>query len=124
MHALIIDAHPLISMMLEDELREMGFASCAVAATQDAAVAAAIRLQPDLITASVRLAEGCGVEAARIICAEKSIPTVFIVSNPAEVGDASPKSIVISKPIGKDALQEAVEQVTQQMDDQRSPEAA
>lgn len=95
-------------MMLEEELREMGFTSCAIAATQDAAVAAARRQRPDLITASVRLAKGSGIEAVRTICAEQSIPTVFIVSNPAEVEEAIPNGIVITKPIAKDALQRAV----------------
>ena len=124
MRALIIEAHLLLAMMLEDELRELGFNSFDIATTQDAAVAAAMRQRPDLITASVHLAEGLGTEAVKIICNEQPIPTVYIVSNPAEVGDASTSSIVITKPIVKHALDEAVKRVTHRMADQRPLQAA
>ena len=124
MHALIIEVHALISMMVEDELRQLGFNSFDTAATQDEAVAAATRQCPDLITTSVHLAEGSGIEAVRIICAEQSIPTVYVVSNPEEVEEAIAGSIVIRKPLSRGELQQAVQRVTQRMDDERSSQAA
>ena len=124
MHALIIETQPLISMMMEDELRQLGFTSFDTASTQDEAVAAAIRQCPDLITASIRIAEGCGIEAVKIICAHKAIPTVYTVSNPEEAEKAISGSIIITKPIAKDELQQAVERVTQRMDDDRSRQTA
>ena len=124
MHALIIEVQPLISMMLEDELRQLGFTSFDTASTQEEAVDAAIRQCPDLITASVRLMDGCGIEAVRIICAQQSIPTVYIVSNPEETDEAIGGSTVILKPITKDELREAVQRTTQRLDDGRSWRAA
>ena len=124
MHALIIETQPLISMMMEDELRQLGFTSFDTASTQDEAVAAAIHQCPDLITASVRLMEGCGIEAVKIICAHKSIPTIYIVSNPEEAKDGIRGSIIIAKPVARDELQQAVQRVTQRMDDDRSWQAA
>ena len=124
MHALIIEAQPLISMMLEDELRQLGFTSFDAAATEDEAVAAAIRQCPDLITASARLMDGCGIEAVKSICAEQAVPTIYAVSNPEEVEEAIRGSIVITKPIAEEELQRAVQQVTQRTDCEKSRQAA
>ena len=124
MHALIIEAQPLISMMMEEELRQLGFTSFDTAASQDDAVAAATRQCPDLITASVRLLDGCGIKAVKIICAHKSIPTVYIASNPEEAEEAALGNIVIAKPVAREELQQAVQRVTQRMDDGRAWQAA
>jgi DNA-binding response OmpR family regulator len=108
MHALIIEPHSLISMMLEDELRELGFTSFRTAVTQHEAVSAASAQRPDLITACSRLPDGSGSEAARIICADMPTPTVHVVSNPQAGEEVLPGSIVVAKPIDRRALQRAV----------------
>ena len=102
---------------------QLGFTSFDTAATQDDAVAAATRQCPDLITASVRLMDGCGIKAVKIVCANKSIPTVYIASNPEEAEEAALGNIVIAKPVARDELQQAVQRVTQRIDD-RSWQAA
>ena len=124
MHALIIEVQPLIAMMLEEELRELGFTSFDTATTQDGAVAAAVRRHPQLITASVRLTDGSGNEAVAIICAQQSIPTIYVVSNPEEIETGIRGSVVIVKPFSKDALRQAVHRATQRMDDRSSSQAA
>jgi CheY-like chemotaxis protein len=113
MHALIIEDQALIAMMLEDELFELGFTSFDVASTQEAAIAAAKRRCPDLITADNRLTSGSGIEAVRIICAEQSIPTVYIVGNPHEVRGQLPDTIIVGKPFKRDELREAVQRAAQ-----------
>src|SRR4051812_11847245 len=74
MHVLIIEDEPLIAMSIEDALRHCGATSFALAISLDAAVAAAKRRCPDLITADVQLAPGCGIDAVAAICATKVIP--------------------------------------------------
>ena len=124
MHALVIEVQPLIAMMLEEELRQLGFTSFDTAATQAEAIAAAKHRRPDLITASVRLTEGCGIEAVRIICAQEPIPTVYTISNPEEAEESIRGSIVIAKPVARDELREAVRQTTRRMDGEKSWRAA
>lgn len=108
MHALIIEPQVLVSMMLEEELRDLGFTSCDSAYTQESAIESAQRTAPDLIVASLRLSSGNGVDAVRTICADRAIPTVFIVSSAEEaqplVGDAP----VVTKPVSKTHLHRAV----------------
>lgn len=110
MHALIIEPLGLISLLLEEELRNLGFTSFDTASTQDAAVKAAQRNPPSLITTALRLAHGNGVDAVRAICSDGAIPTVFIVSSAAEakafVGDAP----IVTKPISTTELRQAVRQ--------------
>ncbi len=113
MHALIIEAHGLVRMMLEQELRRLGFASVDVATTQDEAIAAAKLRAPDLITTGVRLGQGNGIEAVRNICEDRSIPTIYIASNRDEVRNAVSGSVVATRPILPRELEQAVRQVTQ-----------
>jgi len=112
-HALIIEDQSLISIMLEDELHELGFTSFDTAATQEAAIAAAQRRCPDLITADDRLITGSGIEAVRIICADQSIPTVYIVGNPDELEGKLPGATIIGKPFRSDELRQAVQGAAQ-----------
>jgi DNA-binding response OmpR family regulator len=111
MHALIIEPHSLISMMLEDELRLLGFTSFSTAITQDEAIAAALDQRPDLITACSRLPDGSGTEAVGIICAEKPVPTVYVVSDPRGGDEAQAGDVVVTKPINRRAFQRAVQDV-------------
>jgi CheY-like chemotaxis protein len=109
MHALIIEDQALIAMMVEDELCALGFTSFDVATTQQEAIAAAERRCPDLITADDRLTTGSGIDAVRIICAELSIPTVYIVGNPYELRRRLPDTIVVGKPFTANELLEAIQ---------------
>lgn len=108
MHALIIEPYSLISMMLEDELRQLGFTSFQTAVTQQEAIAAASDQRADLITACSRLPDGSGPEAVGIICAKMPIPTIYVVSNPGVGEEVLPGGIVVAKPIEGRALQRAV----------------
>lgn len=111
MHALIIEPQALLQIMMEDELRELGFTSFDSAATVKGAIAAADRRFPDLITASLRLMDGNGIEAVDLICSSQPIPTIYIVSNPQEAREALDDDVFIIKPVSKVALRRAVEQV-------------
>lgn len=108
MHALIIEPQVLVSMMLEEELRDLGFTSFNAAYSQNRAIESAQRTSPDLIVASLRLSSGNGVDAVRAICADRAIPTVFTVSNPEEAQPLVGTSSVVIKPISKKELRAAV----------------
>jgi CheY-like chemotaxis protein len=110
MRALIIEDQFLIATLIEDELRALGYTHFDYADSEEAAVDAAAFNCPDLITADQRLIGGSGVNAVRTICAERSIPVVFITEFRAEVRRSIPDALVIGKPFAEKTLHEAVKQ--------------
>jgi DNA-binding response OmpR family regulator len=115
MHALIIETDTLIAMSIEDALREIGFTSFAFAVTASEAIAAATRNCPDLITSSLRLLEGSGVEAVEAICECRPVPVVFVTTTGWVVRDQDDAAEVVQKPFRFPALHHAVERSRQRV---------
>ncbi|WP_343611763.1 response regulator [Novosphingobium sp.] len=111
MHALIIEDSVLISMMVEDHLRELGFTSIAIADRESTAIASASRQPPDFIAADDSLVEGSGIDAVREICSKRTIPTVFMLGDPEKAPEkhAAPHGYVVAKPFLFDTFKEAVD---------------
>lgn len=108
MHALIIEDEPFIALLIEDYLRRLGYTSFDFAVTETEAVAAAHRRSPDLITADVRLPQGCGIAAVEAICNGNPRPVVFITATAWEVRAKMRDAIVVRKPIMPNDLSRAV----------------
>ena len=108
MHALIIEDEMLIATVIEFVLRNCGFNSFDVASSCDAAIAAASRKRPDLITADMRLEAGTGLEAITAICPEASIPVIFITGSATEIRDQILDYPVLNKPFSEQTLTYAV----------------
>lgn len=109
MHALIIEDEVMIAAAIEYVLRDCGFDSFDIATSSDAAVAAAARRCPDLITADVKLEAGNGIEAIRIICRGPSIPVILITGRgAAEVRAEVSEYPVLNKPFSEQTLTYAV----------------
>lgn len=81
MHALIIEDEGLIALAIEDVLRECGFTSFDVAPSPEAAIEAASRQCPTLITSGVQLKPGCGIETVLQIYDKQLLPVIFITGN-------------------------------------------
>ncbi|WP_294122521.1 response regulator [Sphingomonas sp.] len=123
MHVLIIEDEPLIAMSIEDALRDCGCASFDFATSAVEATAAARRRCPDLITADVQLAPGCGIDAVGAICGGKAIPVIFITSTGAEIQLRRPGSIIVHKPFDDADIKDAFWLATGYVDPHR-PAAA
>ena len=110
MHALIIEDDFTTAAAIEYVLRDCGFDSFELAVSGDAAVAAAARRCPDLITADVGLAVGDGIEAIRVICKHAEIPVIFITGHSAaEVRAEVPDNYaILIKPFSEQTLTYAV----------------
>lgn len=108
MHALIIEDEALIAMAIEDALRGCGFTSFDVAVSDEAAVAAAARRCPDLITADLELRPGCGITAVQLICSEQPIPVLFITGSPGEVRIRMPGHPLVEKPFSPAHIENAI----------------
>jgi CheY-like chemotaxis protein len=108
MHALIIEDEPLIALMIEDQLRGLGYTSVDFAVTEQEAIAAARRRCPNLVTSDVCLAAGSGITAVAEICNGRSIPVVFITATGSDVREHVRNPIVVEKPFGRADLERAV----------------
>lgn len=113
MHALVIEDDAMTAWLIEEELRDLGFCSVEIAATEQEAVAAAHRKRPQLITSDGHLGQGNGVDAVRVICTGASVPVVFITGDPARARAMAPPAVILEKPFGAHLLAAAVRQVTQ-----------
>ena len=108
MHALIIEDEPIIALLIEEHLRGLGFLTFAFAGSEAGAIEAASERCPDLITADVRLAQGCGIAAVESICSGRPIPVVFITATSWEVRERLCDAILVEKPFAPAELNHAL----------------
>jgi CheY-like chemotaxis protein len=107
LHALVIEDELLIALDIEQQLKELGFATVDVATSEMEAIEFAHKQCPDLITADVELREGNGISAIRKICARRGqVPVIYITSR-LDLLDLVPDSIVIQKPFASGKLRQA-----------------
>lgn len=111
MHALVIEDDPIIAMLLEDELRDLGYRSVDIASSEEEAITAIARTSPDLITSDGCLASGSGAGAVRRIRESISAPVIFITGDPDRARKTLPGAPVIEKPFSIAQLVAAVEAV-------------
>jgi len=110
MHALIIEDEPIIGLLIEDQLRHLGYASFDLVTTEEDAILAAGLRCPDLITSDVRLTGGCGIAAVHAICAGRAIPVRFITASAYEARVQAPEAVILAKPFHPDELGRALVQ--------------
>ncbi len=111
MHALVIEDDAIIAMLIEDELRDLGFDSVAVASTEQEAIEAVASRTPDLVTSDGSLRAGTGAGAVCQIREALSVPVIFITGDPERARHCLPDAPVIEKPFSIAQLVAAVEQV-------------
>lgn len=111
MRALVIEDDAIIAMLIEDELRDLGFSSVDVATTEDEAVLAVTRRRPDLVTFHGSLLAGTGAGAVGQIRCSLSVPVIFITADPEAARNCLPDAQVLEKPFTRAQLSAAVEQV-------------
>ena len=98
MHALVIEDDAVTAMLIEDELRDLGFSSVDVAATEEEAISAVARRCPDLVTSDGSLLAGSGVTAVRKIRASVAVPVIFITGDPERAHHCLPAAPILEKP--------------------------
>jgi DNA-binding response OmpR family regulator len=109
MHALVIEEDAVTAMLIEDELRDFGFSSADLVATEDEAISAVARRCPDLVTADGSLLTGGGIGAVRRIRASVAVPVVFITGDPERARHYMPGVPILEKPFTVAQLVAAVE---------------
>ncbi len=106
---LVIEDDAILGMLLADLLELMGHVVCGIETTEDAAVAAAAGLHPDLLLVDGRLAAGTGWGAVDRICAETPVAYVFVTGDRTLI-EARPNTILLEKPYNEARLAAAIEQ--------------
>ena len=110
MHALVIEDDAITAMLIEDELRDLGFSSVDTAATEQEAIAAVARRCPDLVTSDGALLGGNGVNAVKQIRSHFAVPVLFITADSESARLSMPKTPVLEKPFTVSQFVAAVEQ--------------
>ena len=85
---LVVEDDAMIGLLLAEMLEEMGFAVCAIAATEDDAVTQAARCEPGLMIVDQQLRDGDGSSAVERILRTRPVPCVFISGEPTYLGQA------------------------------------
>ena len=113
LRVLIVEDEGLVAMNIESALTEAGFKVMGIVDTEADAVAAAERLQPDVVVMDVTLGEGNGISAGKAIVEKIKARIVFVSGNSdprtlAEAEKVSPGAF-IRKPFATDRLARLIE---------------
>jgi CheY-like chemotaxis protein len=106
---LLVEDELLIAMLFTQVLEDMGHEVCETVSTEESAVAAAARWNPDLMIVDARLREGSGISAVEQILLKNYIPHVFVSGDVLGVKARRPDAIVIQKPFFAPDLTRAME---------------
>lgn len=105
---ILVEDDVLIAMDLADLLIAMGHDVCHIASTEADAVAAAMRLAPDLMIVDGNLTEGSGVSAMRQILAHRPVAHFYVSGDPVQLLRTVPDAVVLAKPFTMHALSAAI----------------
>lgn len=110
---LIIEDEPIISMDLEQIVRELGHDVMATVVTRDEAISAVSTRRPGLVLADIQLADGSsGIDAVKDIFARFSVPVIFITAYPERLltGERPEPTFLITKPFLQSTVKAAIGQ--------------
>jgi CheY-like chemotaxis protein len=106
---LVVEDDAMIGLLLAEMLGEMGYDVCAIATTEEDAVAQALRHKPGLMIVDEQLLEGTGLSAVNRILQVQFIPCVFISGAPLH--QKRPGAMVLQKPFLEEDLVRAIRYV-------------
>ncbi len=121
---LIVEDEFLISLEMEEVVRELGHEPVGIADTLAGALELASRAERiDLALVDVNLADGAtGPEIGRRLANELAIEVIFITANPAQLGSGVSGTIgAVEKPVGMRELGDVIEFVRRRMDGAAPP---
>ena len=108
LRVLVVEDEGMIALAIEDILTQMGHRVCGTAGTECDAVAAAHRLNPDLIIIDGRLRIGSGILAMQKILSHGFVPHIYI-SGDSLVGVTLDKgAVALQKPFSELQLDDAI----------------
>lgn len=100
---------PLLAMLLEVALKEMGHHVCAVESTEAGTIAAAFKYSPDVMIVDRGLARGDGISAVAEILSRSFVAHIFISGDDLSDRSLHPRAVVLQKPFPEADLASAIE---------------
>jgi CheY-like chemotaxis protein len=95
---LIAEDDAIIAFLLGETLKDMGHEVCAIVGSEDEAIAAALRSQPDLMIVDEHLGEGSGVGVVEALSKHGPVAHVFVSGDALKIKKLRPGSVTIEKP--------------------------
>lgn len=105
---LVVEDNELVGMLLAEMLEQMGHTVCGVAATEQAAVAAAAAQLPDLIIADARLGHGSGLAAMSEILRRHDVAHIFMSGDILSLAEQRPDAVLLEKPFQQQDLERGI----------------
>jgi CheY-like chemotaxis protein len=106
---LIVEDDAIIGLLLAEMLGDMGYDVCAVATTEEDAVAEAARSRPGLMIVDEQLLEGSGLSAVDRILRTRAVPCVL--TSGAPMHRKRPGTTTLQKPFLEADLVKAIQRV-------------
>ena len=104
---LVIEDEAIVAMHIRSIIQEAGHSCLGVARTHSEAVEQAKSLQPELILADIRLADGSsGIDAVKEILDHYDVPVIFVTAYPERLltGERPEPTFLVTKPFDPQAL--------------------
>lgn len=105
---MIVEDDGILAQYLAELLTGMGHDVCAIAGTEDDAVAKADELHPDLMIVDGQLREGRGVCAMLRILQHGDVAHFYVTGNPWSMREEAPDAVVITKPFNLRDLERGI----------------
>jgi len=111
---LLVEDDKSTSLIIQKQIKSLGYQLCAAVETGEEAIKCSINLCPDIILMDIQLkAEMNGIDSAKYISKNLSIPTIFITSDSHystidQIKSTNPFGFII-KPVERNELRAAVE---------------
>ena len=110
LRVLVVEDDAMIASLLAETIEHLGHSVCAIAATENEAVAQGLACQPDLMIVDAGLSDGDGVAAVDAILKARFVPHLFVTGNGRQVRALHPDAIILEKPFFLPELMRAIEQ--------------
>jgi response regulator NasT len=123
---LIAEDNDLVSLTLEEQLKDLGYEVIGIARSGTEALQLAQRLKPDLIIMDIRMPEMDGTEAAARIRKQRPVPVVMLTAysdkeNIRKADDAGALAYLV-KPVSENDLKPAIDIALSRFVDMREAE--
>jgi CheY-like chemotaxis protein len=103
---LVVEDDSIIGFLLSEMLGDLGHEVCGIERTENGAVAAALRMKPDIMLVDANLAAGTGAGAmARVL---RTGPVPYVMMSGLPMAGSAYGAVSLLKPFSQDALMRAI----------------
>ena len=105
---LVVEDDGILSFLLGQMLEGMGYEVCGIERTKPGAIAAAIRLKPDLMIVDEHLGRDSGLTVVDAVLQEGPMPHILVSGDTTRIRTLKPLAIILEKPYFEIELEQAI----------------